>query len=258
MFGKTARLALAISLTAQAVAAQDKEKPPPKTDPAKAPPPIILTAPPAATPAMMLLPPLKVDSINIRFQNAGAGGGTRPSADGRYVAINHPFAVIEFSNPGTATTILRGYWSAMLYRGTPPATPTVSVRPAGANPTVPQMFADMPRWAFNQYTARKALFGNLRPGEPTSDSRRFANPLDSLTTHEYNGATWTPRETIIVEVGVPYTLRADIAHELDGMTRFYRADLAFRFDVNGRPIGARISYPTPPPPTSSRPSVEIR
>jgi hypothetical protein len=120
------------------------------------------------------------------------------------------------------------------------------------------MFDDMPRWAFNQYTGRKFMSGTLRAGEITSDTERLNNPLDSTATFTYNGATWNPRQTIIVEVGVPYTLRADLAHEMDGMTRYYRADLTFRYTSDGRTVGARLTRPPAPPPTTSTPSVEVR
>lgn len=258
MNGKTAFLALTFFAAAQSAAAQDKDKTPPKTDPSKTPPPVILAAPAAAAPAMMLAAPLRVDSIFISAQVPSGGGGIRVSSDGRYVAINHPFAVVQFSNPSSATTILRGTMTSTLYRGTPPATPTISVRPAGANPTVPQMFADMPRWSFAQYAARKALIGNLSAGEMTQDTHRFANPLDSLMSYEYNGAMWIPRETIIVEVNTPYTLRTDFAIERDGMTHYYRAERTLRFDSYGRGVYSAMSRPTPPAPTPSRPSVEVR
>ena len=159
---------------------------------------MILTVPAAST-ALMLQPPLRLDSIRMFVQQPSAGGGVRASADGRYVALNHPFVSIEFSNPSSSTTILRGVMSSTLYRDTPPATPSVSVRPSGPTPTVQQMFDDMPRWAFAQYTGRKYMSGTLRAGEVTSDTERLNNPLDSTTTLEYNGATWNPRQTIIVD-----------------------------------------------------------
>ena len=256
MYGKTARLVVLLSLIGQTVAAQDKDKAPPKTDPAKTPP-LITVVPPAAAMAM-IAPPLRLDSIRLLVQQPYAGGGTRASADGRYVALNHPFTAVEFLNPSGTTTILRGTMTSTLYRGSPPETPIASVTPSGPSPTVQQMFDDMPRWAFSQYGGRKFMTGTLRPGEVTSDNNRLGNPLDSSRTFTYNGASWNPKHTVIVEVGVPYTVRSDIAWESDGMTRYFRADMTFRFDAQGRVLGRRMSYPTPPPSHTSRPSVEVR
>lgn len=248
---RTARLGLCLSLIAPTLSAQAK-KDPPKPDPKT--PPVVISNPTAAT--IALRPPLELDTIRFFVQIPEAGGGTRASADGRYVALNHPATMVALINQSGAPIIMRGTVSARLYRGTPPETPPVSVTTVSRT-TVQQMFDEMARYADLQYSTRTRLLGTLAAGQREEYYGRLANNLDSLATMEYQRATWSPRFTVVAETGVPYTLRADVAHEGDGGTRYYRADLSFRFDSNGRMIGQRITYPPPPAPTTGRPSVEV-
>ena len=249
------RIALCFFLFGQTLGAQGKTPPAPKPDPSKTPP-IVVSTPGAVSNA--LRPPLELDTITTYFQQPYAGGGTRASSDGRYVAINRPVIQVAYTNRSSGHVILRGYVSATIYKGTPPGTPPVSIRPTGGAPTVQQMFDDMRAWAFDHYSMRSALTGTLSAGQITANDARLSNPLDSLTSLMYNGAKWTPRSTIIFEVNTPYTIRADIAHEVDGRTRYYRADRVFRFDATGRAYGGPMSFPPPPPPSTSRPTVEVR
>jgi hypothetical protein len=252
-FAQSTRFALCFILFGQALGAQGK--PPAKPEPNKTPP-VVVSTPGAVSNAMRA--PIKLDGVRFFTQQPYLGGGTRSSRDGRYVALNRPTIAVEFSNQSGTTQILRGYVIGYLYKGSPPERPAVSVRPAGPAPTVQEMFDNMARYALPQYSTRMGLSGNLEAGQLGTTDNRLFNALDSVPSMQYNDAKWTPRQTVIVEVGVPYTARVDFAHELDGTTRFYRADLTFRFDSSGRMIGAVLSHPPPPPPTTTRPTVEVR
>jgi len=245
--------ALCLSLFAPALAAQDK-KAPPKADPKK--PPVVVSTPGAVSRA--LRPPLELDTIRFFVQIPEAGGGTRASADGRYVALNRPSIMVGFTNQSASTVILRGTFGARLYRGTPTGTAAPSVSPVERTTTVQQMFDDMRRYTALTYSSRTPLTASIGSGAYDESYGRLANRLDSLPKMEYQRATWSPRTTVILETNTLYTIRVDLAHERDGTTRYYRGELSFRIDSLGRMFDRRITYPPPPAPTTGRPSVEVK